>query len=112
MIVLVDRLDEPHLMTAEVDQMRTLLRPMLDNKFLKNPGIGFKLLLPMELSHYIDREDGDPPAGSARQAKYDSVAGVDRAGVIRRGLARVKAWFCGIRRRSRICSIRPSASGG
>jgi hypothetical protein len=32
---------------------------MLDNKFLKHPGIGFKLLLPIELSYYIDREDRD-----------------------------------------------------
>lgn len=56
-IVLVDRVDEPHLINGAVDQMRALLWPMLDNKFLKNPGIGFKLLLPIELSHYIDRED-------------------------------------------------------
>ena len=32
---------------------------MLDNKFLKHPGIGFKLLLPIELSYFIDREDRD-----------------------------------------------------
>ncbi|MGD9724226.1 MAG: hypothetical protein AB7O59_23890 [Pirellulales bacterium] len=58
-IVLVDRVDEPHLINGSVEQMRALLWPMLDNKFLKHPGIGFKLLLPIELSHYIDREDRD-----------------------------------------------------
>ncbi len=58
-IVLVDRVDEPHLINGSVDQMRALLWPMLDNKFLKHPGIGFKLLLPIELSQYIDREDRD-----------------------------------------------------
>ena len=56
-IVLVDRVDEPHLINGSVEQMRALLWPMLDNKFLKHPGVGFKLLLPIELSQYIDRED-------------------------------------------------------
>jgi hypothetical protein len=58
-IVLVDRVDEPHLVNGSPDQMKALLWPMLDNKFLKHPGIGFKLLLPIELSYYIDREDRD-----------------------------------------------------
>ncbi|REK12276.1 MAG: hypothetical protein DWQ37_12510 [Planctomycetota bacterium] len=58
-IVLVDRVDEPHLINGSVDQMRALLWPMLDNKFLKHPGIGFKLLLPIELSQFIEREDRD-----------------------------------------------------
>jgi hypothetical protein len=59
MIVLVDRVDEPHLINGATDQMRALLWPMLDNKFLKHPGIGFKLLLPIELEHHIEREDRD-----------------------------------------------------
>ena len=58
-IVLVDRVDEPHLINGATDQMRALLWPMLDNKFLKHPGIGFKLLLPIELAHHIEREDRD-----------------------------------------------------
>jgi hypothetical protein len=56
-VVLVDRVDEPHLINGSVEQMRALLWPMLDNKFLKHPGLGFKLLFPIELSQYIDRED-------------------------------------------------------
>jgi len=58
-IVLVDRVDEPHLVNGSPEQMRALLWPMLDNKFLKHPGIGFKLLLPIELSYFIDREERD-----------------------------------------------------
>ncbi len=58
-VVLVDRVDEPHLITGSVEQMRALLWPMLDNKFLKHPGMGFKLLLPIELSQFIDRESRD-----------------------------------------------------
>ena len=57
--VLVDRVDEPHLINGSVEQMRALLWPMLDNKFLKHPGFGIKLLLPIELSQFIDREDRD-----------------------------------------------------
>ncbi len=58
-LVLVDRVDEPHLVNGSPEQMKTLLWSMLDNKFLKHPGIGFKLLLPIELSYFIDREDRD-----------------------------------------------------
>jgi hypothetical protein len=58
-VVLVDRVDEPHLINGSVDQMRTLLWPMLDNKFLKHPGVGIKLLLPIELAQFIEREDRD-----------------------------------------------------
>ena len=56
-MVIVDRVDEPYLINGSADQMRALLWPMLDNKFLKHPGIGFKLLLPIELAQFIDRED-------------------------------------------------------
>ena len=57
MVVIVDRLDEPHLINGSADRMRQVLWPMLDNKFLKSPGMGFKLLLPIELYRFIERED-------------------------------------------------------
>lgn len=56
-IVLVDRVDEPHLINGSADRMRTLIWSMLDNKFLKHPGLGIKLLLPVELAHFVSRED-------------------------------------------------------
>jgi hypothetical protein len=58
-VVLVDRVDEPHLITGSIDRMKALVWPMLDNKFLKQPGIGLKLLLPRELADYLHREDRD-----------------------------------------------------
>lgn len=58
-VVLVDRLDEPHLVNGSPDKMKALLWPMLDNKFLKHPGLGFKLLLPIELSYFVERESRD-----------------------------------------------------
>ncbi|MEX0936478.1 MAG: hypothetical protein WDZ59_01365 [Pirellulales bacterium] len=56
-IVLVDRVDEPHLINGSVELMRELVWSMLDNKFLKHPGLGIKLLLPIELSVYLEREE-------------------------------------------------------
>jgi len=58
-IVLVDRLDEPHLINGSAELMKALLWPMLDNKFLKHPGLGLKMLLPIELTRFIDREERD-----------------------------------------------------
>ncbi|MCA9267811.1 MAG: hypothetical protein KDA41_05045 [Planctomycetales bacterium] len=59
LFVLVDRVDEPHLINGSAELMRALLWPMLDNKFLKQPGVGMKLLLPVELSEFIQREERD-----------------------------------------------------
>ncbi len=56
-VVLVDRMDEPHLINGSTDAMKALLWPMLDNKFLKQEGVGIKFLLPVELTQFIDRED-------------------------------------------------------
>jgi hypothetical protein len=56
-VVIVDRLDEPHLINGSADRMRQVIWPLLDNKFLKSPGIGCKLLLPLELYRFIERED-------------------------------------------------------
>lgn len=58
-VVLVDRVDEPHLINGSLESMRGLVWSMLDNKFLKQPGLGFKLLLPIELSDYVDNESHD-----------------------------------------------------
>ena len=56
-IVLVDRLDEPHLINGSAELMKAVLWPLLDNKFLKHPGLGLKMMLPMELTRYIEREE-------------------------------------------------------
>lgn len=58
-VVLVDRVDEPHLINGSAERMRDLMWPMFDNKFLKHPGIGFKLLLPAEVSYFFTRADKD-----------------------------------------------------
>ncbi|MFM7185622.1 MAG: hypothetical protein ACKO4Z_12745 [Planctomycetota bacterium] len=55
-VVIVDRLDEPDLINGSAERMRQVIWPMLDNKFLKVPGLGLKLLLPKELYAFIERE--------------------------------------------------------
>ncbi len=55
-IVLVDRVDEPELVNGKAELMRLLIWPMLDNKLLKHPRLGFKLMLPQELQQFVDRE--------------------------------------------------------
>lgn len=58
-LVLMDRLDEPHLINGQAELMQAFLWPILDNKFLKHPGFGLKMMLPIELRRFIDREDRD-----------------------------------------------------
>lgn len=57
LVVLVDRVDEPHLVNGNAERMRDLLWPLFDNKFLKHPGIAFKLLLPEAVAGYLQREE-------------------------------------------------------
>jgi hypothetical protein len=55
-IVLVDRVDEPELVNGKAELMRMMIWPMLDNKLLKHPRVGFKLMLPQELQIFVERE--------------------------------------------------------
>ncbi len=56
MIVVVDRVDEPGVVSGDADRMRAVVWPLLNNKFLQQEGIGVKLLLPIELRHELFRE--------------------------------------------------------
>ncbi|MCA9215849.1 MAG: hypothetical protein KDB27_22440 [Planctomycetales bacterium] len=66
-VVLVDRVDEPHRINGSPDLMKALIWPLLDNKFLKHQGIGVKLMLPAELKYFVEREDRD----FAQRARLD-----------------------------------------
>jgi hypothetical protein len=57
LIVLMDRIDEPHVLGGSPERMRSVVWPILDNKFLTHPRMGIKMLLPRELVRFIDRED-------------------------------------------------------
>lgn len=56
-MVLMDRVDEPHLTGGHPELMRRFVWPLLDNKLLKHPGLGFKLMLPKELYRDVEKED-------------------------------------------------------
>ena len=58
-VVIIDRVDEPQAIEGDPRKMRALVWPLLDNKFLRHPGIGVKLLLPIELAYYLEKEDKD-----------------------------------------------------
>lgn len=59
MVVIIDRVDEPHLINGSPELMKLLVWPMLDNKFLKHAGLGLKMMLPIELLRYVEREEGE-----------------------------------------------------
>jgi hypothetical protein len=56
-VVLIDRVDEPQQVEGDPRKMRALVWPLLDHKFLRHPGIGVKLLLPIELAYYLEKEN-------------------------------------------------------
>ena len=56
-VVLVDRVDEPHLINGSAERMKDFLWSMFDNKFLKHPGIAFKMLLPRDVVYFLSREE-------------------------------------------------------
>ncbi len=58
-VVLIDRVDEPQMIEGDPRKMRALVWPLLDHKFLRHPGLGVKLLLPIELAYYLEKEDKD-----------------------------------------------------
>jgi hypothetical protein len=92
-VVLVDRVDEPHLINGSAEPMRALLWPMLDNKFLKHPGMGFKLLLPIELSRFIERE-GNEFFQRSRLDKQNMVPSLEWTGEALYDLATARVAAC------------------
>ena len=92
-LVLVDRVDEPHLINGASDRMRTLVWSMLDNKFLKQPGVGLKLLLPMELAEFLQNENRDFYQ-RARLDKQNMIPSLEWTGEALYDLANVRLQGC------------------
>ncbi len=55
-VIVVDRVDEPTLVSGDPERMRAVVWPLLNNKFLQMDGVGVKLLLPVELRYALFRE--------------------------------------------------------
>lgn len=73
-IVLFDRVDEPTLVNGEASRMRSVVWPLLNNKFLQQDGFGMKMLLPLDLKHQLDRETQD----FFREARLDKQNLIER----------------------------------
>ncbi len=56
MLVVIDRVDEPTLVSGDSERMRSIVWPILNNKFLQLEGLGLKMLLPVELRHALFKE--------------------------------------------------------
>lgn len=74
MMVIMDRVDEPTIISGNPTRMRPLVWPMFDNKFFQQPGIGIKLLLPIELRHLLYKESPE----FFQSARLDKQSLVDR----------------------------------
>lgn len=100
-VVLIDRVDEPQLIGGDPRLMRALIWPLLDHKFLRHPGLGVKLLLPIELAYYLEKEDREF-YDKARPDKLNMIKPLRWTGPSLYDLASD---------RLRACAIQPSADG-
>ncbi|GAC1341214.1 MAG: hypothetical protein NVSMB14_06560 [Isosphaeraceae bacterium] len=100
-VVLIDRVDEPQLIEGDPRKMRALVWPLLDHKFLRHPGIGVKLLLPIELAYYLEKEDKEF-YDRARPDKLNMIKPLRWTGPSLYDLAGD---------RLRVCRVEPSANG-
>ncbi|MDA8744899.1 hypothetical protein N9N28_09735 [Rubripirellula amarantea] len=92
-VVLMDRVDEPHMTGGKAELMQRFVWPMLDNKLLKHPGIGFKLFLPQELHRDIERETRDFHE-RARMDKQNVIPAFQWTGEALYDLARARMLAC------------------
>lgn len=74
MIVVVDRIDEPTLISGDSGRMKSVIWPLLNNKLLQQSGVGFKLLLPIELRYALLKES----SAFFQEARLDKQHLVDR----------------------------------
>lgn len=74
LVIVLDRIDEPTLIAGDPDRMRAVIWPLLNNKFLQQPSVGVKMLLPMELRHALFRESSQ----FFEQARLDKQNMVER----------------------------------
>jgi len=73
-MIVMDRIDEPTLVNGDANRMRAVIWPMLNNKFLQQGSIGFKLLLPLELRYELLRET----SAFFQEARLDKQSLVER----------------------------------
>lgn len=73
-LVVIDRVDEPTLISGDPERMRAVIWPLFNNKFLQQEGIGVKMLLPIELRHALFKES----SAFFQEARLDKQSLVER----------------------------------
>jgi hypothetical protein len=73
-VIVIDRVDEPTLVSGDPDRMRAIAWPLLNNKFLQQGGLGIKMLLPIELRHALFKES----SAFFQEARLDKQSLVER----------------------------------
>ncbi len=73
-LVVIDRVDEPTLISGDTDRMRAVVWPLLNNKLLQHEGVGLKLLLPVELRHALFKES----SSFFQEARLDKQSLIER----------------------------------
>ena len=98
-VVLMDRVDEPHMTGGKPELMRRFVWPIMDNKLLKHPGIGFKIFLPQELHRDMERETREFHE-RARLDKQNVIPAFQWTGEALYDLARARMLACGVEGKS------------
>ncbi len=98
-VVLMDRVDEPHMTGGKVELMQRFVWPLLDNKLLKHPGVGFKIMLPQELHRDVERENREFHE-RARLDKQNVIPAFQWTGESLYDLARARMLACAAEDRS------------
>jgi len=74
MVIVIDRVDEPTLISGDPERMQWVVWPLLNNKFLQQDRVGVKMLLPLELRYLLNRESSE----FFRQARLDKQNLIER----------------------------------
>lgn len=73
-VILIDRVDEPALIRGDQERMRAVIWPLFNNKFLQQPGIAVKMMLPIELRYALYGQSRD----FFQEARLDKQNMIDR----------------------------------
>ncbi len=74
MLVLIDRVDEPTLISGDTGRMKSVIWPLFNNKFLQHEHIALKMMLPIELRHELHRQSSE----FFQEARMDKQNLIDR----------------------------------
>ena len=93
LLVVVDRVDEPTIISGDTKLMKAFVWPMFNNKFLQWEGSGIKMLLPAALRNAVFRESHDF-FQEARLDKQNMIERLDWTGTMLYDLCNARMQAC------------------